>query len=145
MAMNKKVRILYLCTGNSCRSQMAEAWTNFLKGDRFEAYSAGVEPKGVDPLAVEVMKEVGIDISEQKSKSVDDVWDLDVDYVITLCDNAQKSCPVFPARTAVLHIGFDDPPKLAKTARTREEALDYYRKVRDDIKRYVESLPNSLK
>ena len=124
---------------------MAEAWTNILKGDRFEAYSAGVDPKGVDPRAVKVMKEVGIDISEQKSKSVDELWDLNVDYVITLCDNAQKSCPVFPATTAVLHAGFDDPPKLAKAARTEEEALDYYRRVRDELKRYVESLSDLLK
>jgi len=106
----EKIKILYLCTGNSCRSQMAEALTNFLKGDFVKAYSADVDPKGVDSRAVKVMAELGIDISGQKSKSVDEIirMDIDFDYVITLCDNARKSCPVFPARVAVFHVGFDD-------------------------------------
>ncbi|HDM75872.1 MAG TPA: arsenate reductase ArsC [Deltaproteobacteria bacterium] len=106
----EKIKILYLCTGNSCRSQMAEALTNFLKGDFVKAYSADVDPKGVDSRAVKVMAELGIDISGQKSKSVDEIirMDIDFDYVITLCDNARKSCPVFPARATVFHVGFDD-------------------------------------
>ena len=126
---------------------MAEALTNFLKGDFVKAYSAGVDPKGVDSRAVKVMAELGIDISGQKSKSVDEIirMEIDFDYVITLCDNARKSCPVFPARATVFHVGFDDPPKMAEGAGSEEEALTHYRKVRDEIKKYVESLPDSLK
>ncbi len=141
-----KIRILYLCTGNSCRSQMAEALTNSLKGDFIEAYSAGVDPKGVDPRAVQAMAELGIDISGQKSKSTDDILDMDIDfdYVITLCDSARKSCPAFPARIAVLHVGFDDPPKLAAGAASEEEAMEHYRRVRDEIWDFVLTLPESL-
>ncbi len=140
-----KIRILYLCTGNSCRSQMAEAWSNLLKSDLIEAHSAGVDPKGVDPRAIKAMAEVGLDISFQKSKSIDDVMEMDFDYVITLCDNAQKSCPAFPARVAVLHVGFDDPPRLAVGAATEEEAMAHYRRIRDEIKDFVLTLPESLR
>ncbi len=125
---------------------MAEALTNLLKGDVVEAYSAGVDPKGVDPRAVKVMAELGIDISAQKSKSIDDILDMDIDfdYVITLCDNAQKSCPAFPARVGVIHVGFDDPPKLATGAASEEEAMEHYRRVRDEIWDFVLTLPESL-
>jgi arsenate reductase (thioredoxin) len=139
-----KLRILFLCTGNSCRSQMAEGWTNSLKGDVMEAHSAGIDPKGVDPRAVTVMAEKGVDISSHRSKSVDDLGDLDFDYVVTLCDDAHQSCPYFPAKTAVVHHGFPDPPKLAEGARSEEEALPHYRRVRDEIRAYVETLPESL-
>jgi arsenate reductase len=132
-----KKKILFLCTGNSCRSQMAEAWTRHLRGDEFEAYSAGIEPKGVDPRAVQVMDEVGIDISTQESKDIDSLGDLEFDYVITLCDNAHESCPYFPAKTELIHRGFDDPPKLAQGAHSDEEALEHYRRVRDEIKEFV--------
>ena len=144
MTNKDKLRILYLCTGNSCRSQMAEAFTRHLKGDRIEALSAGVAPKGIDPRAIKAMSEVGIDISRQGSKSVDQVINLQFDYVVTLCDNAQKTCPSFPGTTRVIHVGFDDPPKLAKTARDEEEAMLHYRRVRDEIKAFVDGLPESL-
>jgi arsenate reductase len=141
----EKVKILFLCTGNSCRSQMAEAWTRHLKADLIEPYSAGIEPKGVDLRAIKVMAEAGIDMSGQDSKDVASLQHLEFDYVITLCDNAHEACPFFPAKTKVLHVGFDDPPKLAAGARTEDEAVACYRRVRDEIKKFVESLPDSLK
>jgi arsenate reductase len=144
MTKKDKIRILYLCTGNSCRSQMAEAFTRHLKGDQIEALSAGVAPKGIDPRAIKAMSEAGIDISRQGSKSVDQVINRQFDYVVTLCDNAQKTCPSFPGTTKVIHVGFDDPPKLAATARDEEEAMVHYRRVRDEIKAFVERLPESL-
>jgi len=123
---------------------MAEAWTNHLKGHSIEARSAGVTPHGLDPDAVKVMAEAGLDISGQSSKDVDTLEHLEFDYVITLCDNAQRACPVFPAKTRVLHVPFDDPPRLAAGARTEEEAMMHYRRVRDEIKAFVEKLPEVL-
>ena len=140
----EKFKVLYLCTGNSCRSQMAEAWTRVLKGDRVEAFSAGVAPHGIDPRAVQAMAVVGIDLSGQHSKDVDTFGAVAFDYVITLCDNAHQACPVFPAKTRVLHVGFDDPPRLTDGARTEEEAMVHYRRVRDEIKEFVEKLPEVL-
>ena len=145
MELKEKIKILFLCTGNSCRSQMAEAWTRTLKGDVIDAYSAGTEPKGVDSLAVKAMAEVNIDISSHRSKSTTEFMDLKFDYVITLCDNAQKACPFFPAKTRVLHHGFEDPPVLAAEARSEEEAMLHYRRIRDEIRAYVETLPASLR
>jgi arsenate reductase len=145
MELKEKIKILFLCTGNSCRSQMAEAWTRTLKGDVIDAYSAGTEPKGVDSLAVKAMAEVNIDISSYRSKSTTEFMDLKFDYVITLCDNAQKACPFFPAKTRVLHHGFEDPPALAAEARSEEEAMLHYRRIRDEIRAYVETLPESLR
>jgi arsenate reductase (thioredoxin) len=142
--MSDKPKVLFLCTGNSCRSQMAEAWTRHLKGDRYEPYSAGVDVRPVDPLAVRAMAEVGLDISGQHSKHVDSLKDLEFDYVITVCDHAREACPFFPARTSLLHQEFADPPKLAQTARNEGEALDYYRRVRDEIKAFIESLQEIL-
>ena len=142
--MASKPKILFLCTGNSCRSQMAEAWTQVLKGDQLEAYSAGTQPKGVDPRAVKAMAEVGIDISNQKSKDIGSLGNQEFEYVVTLCDNARESCPFFPARTKRIHKGFDDPPILAATAKTEEEAMAPYRRVRDEIKAFVETLPEDL-
>jgi arsenate reductase (thioredoxin) len=144
MSTEPKPRVLYLCTGNSCRSQMAEAWTNHLKGHLIEACSAGVEPHGVDPRAIRAMAEAGLDISNQSSKGVDTLEDTEFDYVITLCDNAQQACPVFPAKTRVLHVAFDDPPKLASTTRTEEESMVHYRRVRDEIRDFVERFPGVL-
>jgi len=123
---------------------MAEAWTNHLKGDQFEAYSAGVEPKGVDTRAIRVMSQAGIDISGQGSKDIDALGDLAFDYVVTLCDNARESCPFFPARTRLIHQGFDDPPKLAEDAGDDEEAMEHYRRVRDEIRAFVDTLPEAL-
>jgi arsenate reductase len=138
--MSETKKVLFLCTGNSCRSQMAEAWTRRLKGDQFEAYSAGVKPKNIDPRAIKAMAEVGIDISGQKSKDVDAFGSMEFDYVVTLCDNARESCPYFPAKTKLVHRGFDDPPRLAENAKNEEEAMAHYRRVRDEIKIFVEAL-----
>jgi len=142
--MPQKKKLLFLCTGNSCRSQMAEAWTKHLKGDLFEAYSAGVKPKGLDPRAVKAMAEAGLDISGWKSKDVDAFGNMEFDYVVTLCDNARESCPYFPAKTRLIHRGFDDPPGLAENAKSEEEAMAHYRRVRDEIKAFVESFPSAL-
>ena len=142
--MPEKQRILFLCTGNSCRSQIAEAWTRHLKGDLFDAYSAGVEPKEVDPRAIKAMAEAGVDVSAQKSKDVSTLGDLEFDYVVTLCDHASEACPFFPAKTRVMHRGFDDPPKLSAGAGDEEEAMSPYLRVRDEIKAFVEALPEEL-
>lgn len=139
-----KIKVLYLCTGNACRSQMAEGWTRSLKGDVIEAHSAGVEPHGVDPRAIRAMAEAGVDISAQTSKHVDMLEDMDFDYVVALCSSAQQACPVFPAKSRVLHFGFDDPPALAAGAKTEEEAMSHYRRVRDEIRQLVERLPKVL-
>jgi len=139
--MKEKKKILFLCTGNSCRSQMAEAWTRHLRSDDYEAYSAGIEPKEIDHMAVHVMSEAGIDISSQRSKSIDSLGMIEFDYVITLCDNARESCPYFPAKTALIHKGFDDPPALAKDAKNDKEVINIYRRVRDEIKDYIMNLP----
>jgi arsenate reductase len=143
-ASAEKLKILYLCTGNSCRSQMAEGWTRHLKSDAIDAYSAGVEPHGIDPRAVKVMAEVGVDISGQTSKHLDTLEGIEFDYVITLCDQANESCPLFFGKTRRLHMGFDDPPKLAAGTTSEEEAMAHYRRVRDEIKKFVERLPEVL-
>jgi arsenate reductase len=140
----KRLRLLFLCTGNSCRSQMAEAWTRALRGDVIEPHSAGVEARGIDPRAAAVMQEVGLDLAGQRSKRVDELGDQRFDYVVTVCDHAAATCPAFPAETAEIHAGFDDPPRLASEARTEQEALTHYRRVRDEIRRFVESFPASL-
>jgi len=142
--MTDKMKILFLCTGNSCRSQMAEAWTRHLRGDEFDAYSAGIEPRGIDPRAIKAMAEVGIDISSQRSKNIDSLGSIQFDYVITLCDNARESCPYYPARTKLIHQGFDDPPSLSQGSKGEEEAMGHYRRVRDEIKVFVEKFPEAL-
>jgi arsenate reductase len=123
---------------------MAEAWTKKLKGDVIDVYSAGTVPKGIDPRAVRAMAEVGIDISGYRSKSTVELMDMEFDYVITLCDEAQQACPFFPAKTRVLHHGFEDPPVLAFGAKSEEEAMEHYRRVRDEIRAFVDKLPESL-
>ena len=140
----EKLKVMFLCTGNSCRSQMAEGWARHLKWDSIEAYSAGVDPHGMNPDAVAVMKEAGVEIADQRSKHVDEVKHVPFDYVVTVCGHANETCPVFPGKTKVVHVGFDDPPKLAKGAKSREEALAHYRRVRDEIKAFVQALPGSL-
>lgn len=137
-------RILFLCTGNSCRSQMAEGFARELKGREIEAYSAGIETHGLNPHAVRVMSEVGIDISGQESTQVGDLLSIDFDYVVTVCDSAAESCPVFPGNARIVHRSFDDPPRLAANARSEEEGLEHYRRVRDEIRSYVASLPQTL-
>jgi arsenate reductase (thioredoxin) len=141
---NRKLRILFLCTGNSCRSQMAEGWARRLKGDQIEPYSAGIEPHGMNPLAIRVMAEAGVDISAQHSKHVDQLKLIPFDYVVTVCGFANETCPVFPGHTKVIHVGFDDPPALANTAKTEDEALGHYRRVRDEIQAWIQTLPKSL-
>jgi len=138
------VKILFLCTGNSCRSQMAEGWTRHLKGDKIEAYSAGIETHGLNPFAAKAMAEAGVDISGQRSKLVSELADVEFDSVVTVCGHANEHCPVFPGKTRVVHVGFDDPPALAAGAETEAEALAHYRRVRDEIKTFVETLPESL-
>jgi arsenate reductase len=142
--MIKKLTILFLCTGNSCRSQMAEGWARHLKGDVLGVYSAGIEMHGLNHNAVKVMAEVGVDISHHRSKHVSEVLHIPFDYVITVCGHAQENCPVFPGRAMVVHHGFDGPPKLAANAKTEEEALGHYRRVRDEIRTYIETLPEVL-
>ena len=141
MQNDGKIKILFLCTGNSCRSQMAEGWTRHLKGDVIEPYSAGVETHGLNPRAVQVMAEAGVDISGDKSKNVNELLHHKFDFVIT---DAAENCPVFPGQAKVLHHGFDDPPRLAQNAKGEEEILSIYRRVRDEIKAFIESLPDIL-
>ncbi len=138
------LKVLFLCTGNSCRSQMAEGWARRLKGYEIEPYSAGIEAHGLNPDAVRVMAEAGVDISGQRSKLLGDVRGLDFDYVVTVCDNAHESCPLFSGKAKIIHVGFDDPPRLAAGAKTEEERLAPYRRVRDEIRALVETLPASL-
>jgi arsenate reductase (thioredoxin) len=138
------LKILFLCTGNSCRSQMAEGWARHLKSHVLEPYSAGVKTHGLNPRAVQVMAEAGVDISRHWSKLLDELRDVEFDHVITVCGNAHESCPVFPGKTRVTHVGFDDPPRLAEGAASEEEALQHYRRVRDEIRTFVETLPECL-
>ena len=140
-----KLNVLFLCTGNSCRSQMAEGFARRLKGDVMEPYSAGVAPHGLNPLAVKAMAEAGVDISAHWAKHVDELASIPLDYVVTVCDDANEACPIFPGKTKVVHVGFDDPPRLAKTAKSEEEAMTHYRRVRDEIKTFVQRLPDALK
>eukprot|EP00871_Galdieria_phlegrea_P002603 jgi/Galph1/3343/GphlegSOOS_G2056.1 len=136
-----KKTVLFLCTGNSCRSQMAEAFCGKLRSEDFEPYSAGVEPKALDPRAVQVMKEVGIDISRQKSKSIQELPIKEFDIVITVCGHANEHCPFFPGKTKVIHVeaGFEDPPAVAKNCTTEEEVLAVYRQIRDKIEAFIKS------
>lgn len=132
-----KSKILFLCTGNSCRSQMAEGWARHLLGDRIEPYSAGIEAHGMNANAVRVMQEAGVDISGQSSKLASSLADVPLDLVVTVCGHADENCPAFLGKARVVHVGFDDPPKLAKTAASEEEALGHYRRVRDEIRKFV--------
>ena len=139
-----KLKLLFLCTGNSCRSQMAEGWAHALKGDVIEAYSAGIVAHGQNPNAIKVMAEAGVDITGQASKTLESLKGIVFDVVVTVCGHADENCPILPGATRKVHHGFDDPPKLAKDAKTPEEALDHYRRVRDDIKAYILTLPQAL-
>ncbi len=139
---SEKTTILFLCTGNSCRSQMAEGWAKKLKKSEIESYSAGIEKHGLNPLAIKVMKEAGIDLTGQQSKLIEELPMQSFDWVITLCGQADETCPFFPGKK--VHRGFDDPPKLAMNATTEEDKLFYYRKVRDEISDFIKTLPKSL-
>jgi arsenate reductase len=139
-----KKNILFLCTGNSCRSQMAEGWLRHLKAVQFNAYSAGIEQHGLNSHAVQVMAEAGVDISHHQSKSLDDLADVDFDYVFTVCGHAHETCPYFPGSAQVIHVGFDDPPKLAESLTEESEILDCYRRVRDEIKSFIQEIEKHL-
>ena len=128
--MLMRPKVLFLCTGNSARSQMAEGYLRHAAGDRFEAASAGIEPKGLNPLAVEAMREVGIDISQQTSKDVVSLLGQHVPYVVTVCDHAKERCPIFPGTWKFLHWSLEDP---AIAGGTQEERLAVFRRVRDQI------------
>ena len=123
---------------------MAEGWVRHLKGDHIEPYSAGLQAKGLNPLAVQVMAESGVDISMQQSQEVAEVMRIDFDYVVTVCGHADEHCPIFAGKTQVVHVGFDDPPKLAESTKSEEEVLGHYRRVRDEIRAFVETLPEAL-
>ncbi len=123
---------------------MAEGWAQALKDDVIEPHSAGIDPHGMNARAIKIMAEAGVDISKHTSKHVDDVMYVNFDYVVTVCGHADKSCPVFPGKTWVVHVGFDDPPKLTQDAASEEEALSHYRRIRDEIKIFVSELPGNL-
>jgi len=160
--MAEKLKVLFLCTGNSCRSQMAEGWTRHLLGQVIEPYSAGIEIHGLNPLAVRVMAEAGVDISGHRSKHLDEFRDVALAAVVTVCDHAHEQCPLFPGTSGqpgtefnsvprdnkMFHVGFDDPPwlarKIATQGGTEEEQLDCYRRVRDEIRDFIKTLPAKL-
>ncbi len=146
--MKEKINLLYLCTGNSCRSQMAEGWTRHLKSDSINAYSAGIETHGLNPNAIKVMEEAGVDISNHKSQHIDEFKDIKLDVIVTVCGHAHETCPYFPADCKVIHVGFDDPPKIAAELKAQDASeelqMNVYRIVRDEIKSFVEKLPEVL-
>ncbi len=141
----QKLKVLFLCTGNSCRSQMAEGWARYLKGAVIEPYSAGIEKHGMNQHAVKVMAEAGVDLSKHYSKTLEDIGPVRFDYVVTVCGHAHEHCPVFLGQAKVVHVGFEDPPKLTKHLPDGEEKLAVYRRVRDEIRRFVETLPEGVK
>lgn len=143
--MTTKQKILFLCTDNSCRSQMVEGFTNHLKGDLFEAYSAGIEPHAINPNAVKVMDEIGIDISIQQSKLIDTFKNIEFDYVVTVCDSAHENCPFYPAKVRIIHHRFSDPTMMASRKKRESDKLECYRIVRDEIKEFIQKLPGNLK
>jgi arsenate reductase len=130
-----RTKVLFLCTGNSARSQMAEGYLRHIAGDEVEVMSAGIEPKGLNPLAVEVMKEVDIDISRQTSKDVREFLGQAIPYVVTVCDNAKQRCPIFPRTYKFLHWSLEDP---AEVTGSHEEKLAVFRRVRDEIRQRIE-------
>ncbi len=134
-----KPKVMFLCTGNSCRSQMAEGWARHLLGEKIEAYSAGIEAHGMNPNAVQVMAEVGVDITAQQSKLASSIADIPFDLVVTVCGHADEHCPAFLNNARVVHVGFDDPPRLAKFATSEDAVLGHYRRVRDEIRGFVVS------
>jgi len=141
----RKIKLLFLCPGNSCRSQMAEGWARHLKGELVEPYSAGIVSHGLNPHAVRVMAEMNVDISQQQSKTLDALKDVEFDYVVTVCDDARESCPRFAGEARVLHVSFDDPPRLAAGETDPEKALAHYRRVRDELRAFVLMIPDVLR
>jgi len=137
-----KIKVLFLCTGNSCRSQIAEGWAKYLKRDSVEAYSAGICPSGLNPRAIRVMAEDGVDISTHTSKHVDELVGMDFDYVVTLCDNAKEQCPVFGGKTKMIHKAFGDPTLVVGS---EKDIMAAFRRLRDDIRAFIETMPGSLR
>lgn len=135
--------IMFLCTGNSCRSQMAEGFCRKYWGHLFEVYSAGTKKHGMNERAMKVMKEAGVDISAHYSKTVEELPKVTFDFVITVCDSAKESCPFFPGGR-IIHVGFQDPPALTKDMQDEEEILKVYRRVRDEIEESIKKLPQLL-
>ncbi len=135
--MNYKRRILIICTGNSARSQMAEGLINTLYNDKYIAFSAGTKPSFVNPYVVKVMGEIGIDISHHRSKNIEEFYNQEFDFVITVCDNARKICPIFPGAKKMIHNSFQDP---AQSIGSEEHILNIFRKVRDQIKHWLSKL-----
>jgi arsenate reductase len=140
-----KLKVLFLCTGNSCRSQMAEGWARRLKGDIIEPYSAGIEKHGMNPHAVKVMAEAEVDLTKHYSKTLADIGPVQFDYVVTVCGHANENCPVLLGKAKVVHVGFDDPPALTRDMPDGEEKLVVYRRVRDEIRKFVETLPEGVR
>ena len=139
-------RVLFLCTGNSCRSQMAHGFARSIHSDLFLAESAGIEAHGLNPHAVHVMSEVGVDIADHRSSKLGDLPHLEFDLVITVCGNADRTCPTFPSNTRVVHVPFDDPPQLARNSRPGADTLQHYSRVRDEIEQFVrQRLPQLLR
>lgn len=144
MEATHKPAILFLCTGNSCRSQMAEGWAKSLHGERYRVYSAGIEAHGLNPQAVQIMQEAGVDITGQQSQRLEELADVELDIVVTVCGHADANCPVVPLNCRKLHVPFDDPPALAKAAVSEAVGLQHYRRVRDEIREFVQRLPEML-
>jgi arsenate reductase len=140
--MDKK-NIMFLCTGNSCRSQMAEGWARKYWGNEFNVYSAGTKKHGMNERAMKVMKEAGVDISTHYSKTLEEISQLSFDYVVTVCDHAHENCPYFPA-SKIVHVGFQDPPALTKGLTNEEEILAVYRRVRDEIEKFIKDMKKTL-
>lgn len=135
--------VLFLCTGNSCRSQMAEGWGKALKSDKFNFYSAGTKKHGLNPNAIKVMAEADIDITGHESNTTDELPEVSMDYVFTVCSDAHENCPFFPGGK-IIHVGFDDPPRLTKEMTDEEEILSVYRRVRDEIKDFVSNIEKHM-
>jgi len=138
-----KKNILFLCTGNSCRSQMAHGFGNAIMADEFNFYSAGTKKHGLNPNAVKVMSEVGVDISQHESNITDELSEIKMDYVFTVCSDAHENCPYF-AGGKIIHIGFDDPPRLTQDMNDEQEVLDVYRRVRDEIKEMITNIKKHM-
>ena len=142
--MSTKTQLLFLCTGNSCRSQMAEGLGRHFAGDTIEFSSAGIEKHGLNPFAVRAMQEIRIDITGHTSNTLDELDSDSLDYIVTVCGHADETCPVLATKTQRIHKGFDDPPKLAAQEATEEAGMVHYRRVRDEIKAYILTLPAVL-
>ena len=140
--MNKK-NIMFLCTGNSCRSQMAEGFARKYWGQEFNVYSAGTKKHGINKRAIKVMKEAGVDISSHFSKTTEELPLVKFDYVITVCDSAKENCPFFPGGK-IVHVGFQDPPALTKDMTNEEEILGVYKRVRDEIESFIKVMKTKL-